>query len=1220
MPLIFYFQGPSMKKISLILLLPFLLFADAGPGTKGDNYLFLKSRCRYSEAFQNLARQAASEKNPDELALDFFRMEEVLPGLEPAGTIPVLSELVKNEAIAKNFSARDHLRHILILQHLRSGNLPDAEKIHAALGFLPFDTLGPFPCTTPADFDKIRAPDKNPAARPASYNGRVPGITWFGVRPDRRGIISFGDLFENAGDSLFYLHTRIIIPSDGTFHMYLGKTGFCSVSVDNRTVFQNTRRHSFHHDQYHITLILGKGAHDILIRLSDSSARSDISVRLIDSDGKPLPCAAGDIKTEGNFISSGAASLSGDIENNSADDDTVFRSAFLLMASGLSDEHGHDVMDLLSKIDTKSPLFPHACYYSSLYPENPEQSAGNLLKCLDADPGNIEALRDLASLRMKNNFRQGAWELLRKLRDNPDARGVYLQGCSELFLREGWYTEALRHTEALALIDPGTGYGFQSRLYENLRSYPEAADSLEKCLAHDTWQAETLEHLADLYLRAGRSEKSVSILYRMITFFPARVSTRRELARILEIQGYHEEAMTVLASALSISPGNSRILEATGRLLHAGGRKNTALPYLKRALEWSPDNFSLRQYLDVLSGEGPGLDEYICNDNARALDRKHSINGHNVILLDETVLHLFGDGSTERTIRRVYSIGDTRDTENLRSLSIILDPALDIVENLDCSIIADGTRTRQKESYRQPLSDPESRLYYNLEALVLPLPFLKAGSIVDFRYTVKRSRDTGSDGTFSEKITRSGSWRTAQMNVVLSVPAGCKLSVHGRNIDMSKVRDTKTENRRVISVSLKDLPGITGEPGMPPAEEFHPSLYISTLNSWDDFVSWYRNLARGRDGIDEVMREDLKKILEPSDGPLVRTGKIYACVTGRIRYVGFEFGLGGIRPRPAVETYMTRMGDCKDTALVLLALLREAGINADLALVRTRDHGTGDFTVPHVGEFNHALVYVPEGPGIPSPFFLDGTVGSATIRELPANDMNIPAIIIKDSGFLFTSTESSFYDKNIQRVYNRIVISPDGSAVIDRQLVKTGPGALDARQDLENPDERERSLLEYWNSNYPGSLVNDFRVLQGLPDAPVEYRYTLTIPVYAGKADRAIVIPPFLSETGYYRSFCLRDSRIFPIEVEGHSLTEETTDIILPGGFTVASVPESGNYSGEDCDASFTFQAIPGGIRTISRITIKSDRIDPGRYPAFREFGRFVNRFETSKIVVIKKQ
>jgi len=1208
-----------MKKFSFILL-PFLLFAAPGTESGSDHYLFLKSRCRYSEAFQNLARQAASEKNPAELAIIFFRMEEVLPGLEPAGTIPVLSGLEKNEALVKNFNARDHLRHILILQHLRSGNLSDAEKIYTGLGFLTFDALGPFPCTTPVDFDKIRAPDKNPAERLASYNGRVPGITWFGVRPDRRGIISFGDLFENTGDSLFYLHARIIIPSDGTYHMHLGKTGFCSVSVDNRTVFQDTRRHMFHHDQYHITLTLDKGMHDILIRLSDSSARSDISVRLIDSLGQPLSGAAGDTKTEGNFISSGVASLPGDIEDNSADDETVFRRAFLLMASGLSDEHGHDVMDLLSKIGTKSPLFPHACYYSSLYPESPEQSAGNLLKCLDADPGSIEALRDLASLRMKNNYRQGAWDLLRTLRDNPDARGVYLQGCSELFLREGWYTEALRHAEALAFIDPATGYGIQSKLYENLRSYLEAADSLEKSLVHDTWQPETLEHLADLYMRSGRPEKAVSILYRTITFFPARASARRELARILETQGYHEEAMTVLTSALSVSPGNSRILEATGRLLHAGGRKNAAVPYLKRALEWSPDNFSLRQYLDMLSGEGPDLDEYICHDNARILDRKYSINGHNVILLDETVLRLFGDGSTERTIRRVYSIGDTRDTESLRSLSVILDPALDTVENLDCSIIADGTRTRQKESYRQPLSDPESRLYYNLEALVLPLPFLKAGSVVDFRYTIKRSRDAGSDGTFSEKLTRSGSWRTAQMNVVLSAPAGCRLSVHGRNIDMSKLRTTKTENRCVISLSLKDLPGTTGEPGMPPAEEFHPSLYISTLNSWDDFVSWYRNLARGQNGIDEVMREDLKKITGPSDTPLDRTGKIYAYVTGRIRYVGFEFGLGGIRPRPVVETYMTRMGDCKDTALVLLALLREAGINADLALVRTRDHGTGDFTVPHVGEFNHALVYVPEGPGIPVPFFLDGTVSSATIRELPANDMNIPAIVIKDSGFLFTSTESSFYDKNIQRVYNRVVISPGGSAVIDRRLVKTGPGALEARQDLENTDERERSLLEYWNSNYPVSHIDSFQVIQGSPDAPVEYRYTLTIPVYAGQADRAIVISPFLSGTGYYRSFCLRDSRIFPIEVEGHSLTEETTDIILPEGFTVTSVPENGNLFGDDCDASFTFQAIPGGIRTVSRITIKSDRIDPGRYAAFREFGRFVNRFETSKIVVMKKQ
>ena len=52
-----------------------------------------------------------------------------------------------------------------------------------------------------------------------------------------------------------------------------------------------------------------------------------------------------------------------------------------------------------------------------------------------------------------------------------------------------------------------------------------------------------------------------------------------------------------------------------------------------------------------------------------------------------------------------------------------------------------------------------------------------------------------------------------------------------------------------------------------------------------------------------------------------------------VRYTGVEFGKSGIVPAPPQTTLERKFGDCKDTATLLVAMLRAAGFDADVALV-----------------------------------------------------------------------------------------------------------------------------------------------------------------------------------------------------------------------------------------------------------------------------------------------
>ena len=72
-----------------------------------------------------------------------------------------------------------------------------------------------------------------------------------------------------------------------------------------------------------------------------------------------------------------------------------------------------------------------------------------------------------------------------------------------------------------------------------------------------------------------------------------------------------------------------------------------------------------------------------------------------------------------------------------------------------------------------------------------------------------------------------------------------------------------------------------------------------------------------------------------------------------------EFGKGAIVPRSSRETLARRYGDCKDQATLLVAMLRVAGIRAQVALLRTGRYADVAPALPGLGDFDHAIVYIP---------------------------------------------------------------------------------------------------------------------------------------------------------------------------------------------------------------------------------------------------------------------
>ncbi len=93
-------------------------------------------------------------------------------------------------------------------------------------------------------------------------------------------------------------------------------------------------------------------------------------------------------------------------------------------------------------------------------------------------------------------------------------------------------------------------------------------------------------------------------------------------------------------------------------------------------------------------------------------------------------------------------------------------------------------------------------------------------------------------------------------------------------------------------------------------------------------------------------------------------------VEGQTRYLYVGLDAGGYTPAAADQTWARRYGDCKGKTVLLLALLKGLGVEAEPALVHTTLGDALDREQPEMGAFDHVIVHATiEGRD----YWLDGT-------------------------------------------------------------------------------------------------------------------------------------------------------------------------------------------------------------------------------------------------------
>lgn len=261
-----------------------------------------------------------------------------------------------------------------------------------------------------------------------------------------------------------------------------------------------------------------------------------------------------------------------------------------------------------------------------------------------------------------------------------------------------------------------------------------------------------------------------------------------------------------------------------------------------------------------------------------------------------------------------------------------------------------------------------ARLDGNLTA-VLRVPDLRVGDEIEFAATLRASDPTlGKDD--------------AGLLLLAPEPAPgryhLRLSWEERNKPTVKMTSDMTtvaqQGANAIDYRF-DNPGVLTPPkDAPPRYQWQRAVEYSSFGDWQGisrrFAPLFANASRL--SANSSLKQEAARIAAAHAKPLDRAGAALKMVQQDVRYIYVGLNGGNLTPAGADETWQRRYGDCKAKTALLLAVLRELGVEAEAVLVNNSGTDDGlDERLPSPRMFDHVLVRARiDGKS----YWLDGTL------------------------------------------------------------------------------------------------------------------------------------------------------------------------------------------------------------------------------------------------------
>lgn len=438
----------------------------------------------------------------------------------------------------------------------------------------------------------------------------------------------------------------------------------------------------------------------------------------------------------------------------------------------------------------------------------------------------------------------------------------------------------------------------------------------------------------------------------------------------------------------------------------------------------------------------------------------------------------------------------------------------------------------------------------------------------------------------------------------------------------------KTDHRlgakvNITEYTLTDVPALKDEPFVDNIDNYragveyelvavHLGTHVKSYSqTWKDVAKTLNESDIFKKDINKsnYFDDDLDQIIGTVSGKKERLNLIYNHLKSRVKWNEID----GLYPFNGLsKAYKEGVGNVGVINLMLVSMLRYAGLKADPVILSTRDNGIPIF--PTINGLNY-IICAAEIDG--KQILLDATDKYGSPGVLPSRVMNWHGKLIKpDNSYDMIGLTPK--EKALKNTMIMATLTDDGSLTGKLKTHYTDNQALSFREKYALQSENDYlTELESENGNIE---ISDFEIT-GLDDLdqPVSETYAFgkeeALETIGGK----YYLSPMLFLTTKSNPFKL-DKREFPIDFAYPYEYKNRVILKLPATIAVESIPEAAIIKLPDDLGEFSFMCKNTGnaIQVVTDFSINYAIIPPNYYPFIKQFFNQIVLKEAEKIVLKK--
>ena len=399
--------------------------------------------------------------------------------------------------------------------------------------------------------------------------------------------------------------------------------------------------------------------------------------------------------------------------------------------------------------------------------------------------------------------------------------------------------------------------------------------------------------------------------------------------------------------------------------------------------------------------------------------------------------------------------------EDAKKTAIAYSTSIQTAEILQAyTLKTDGKKVDSpKDNFQTVISggkDKNKAVFSDQSSISVVFPDVELGDSVVFKYRLTATEPIFANH-FSETESFYKTYTYENLNIRINAPENLPLNYATR--ELKQIKNSIENKRRLIVWSWQNREPIISNRNDYSVYNFDEDagFSISTFNNNSQIADAYGKRATPKAIINERINKLANDISPNKDSDAETARKLYEWVSLNITYAGNDVGLGAVVPHDLDFVLDNRMGDCKDHATLLQALLAAKNIISVQALL----NATTIYKlpkVPVVSMVNHVINYIPT-----LDLYVDSTSDRTPFGLLPLGDQD-KYVLLVDGSKAGAKTPVDKIEANQQQLVANLTIAADGSVTGETKISLNGTPAITARANARaaSQDQEKNAIKNYF--------------------------------------------------------------------------------------------------------------------------------------------------------------